>query len=51
MKIERFKNAESGLVKKNKKTVNNIYFPMSYIQCNYPHSLNKINAVMEHMYE
>ena len=30
MKIERFKNAENGLVKKNKKTVNNIDIPMSY---------------------
>ena len=48
MKIQRFKNAENGLVKKNKRTVSNIDIPMSY---NGPHSLNKINAVMEHMYE
>ena len=35
-------------MKKNKRTVSNIDIPMSY---NGPHSLNKINAVMEHMYE
>ena len=30
MKIKRLKNAASGLVKKNKKTVDNIDIPMSY---------------------
>ena len=30
MKIERFKDAENGLLKKNEKTVNYIDIPVSY---------------------